>query len=149
MSASRSLRHIDRRANGGQYFIFGQSPNISYGVSRISYGRRPYFIAIAPLIFPPPERKCRRKQEKSCNRQRGLRAAKNFMKKSAISRKKRLHSWAACSIIIRRDCTRYAMKREVAAVWRGIFAEYVRSRTGRPQIRVKQPDANCRSAFGR
>ena len=30
-----------------------------------------YFIAIASLIFSPPKRKCRRKQKKSCNRQRG------------------------------------------------------------------------------
>ena len=35
----------------GRYFIFGLCPNISYGVSRISYGRRPYFIAAAPLGF--------------------------------------------------------------------------------------------------
>ena len=45
--------------------------------------------------------------------------------------KKDLHSTLENGIIIKRDCTRYAMKREVAAEQAGFSVEYVRFQTGR------------------
>ena len=46
--------------------------------------------------------------------------------RNAKNAKKYLQSRGEHGIIIERDCTRYAMKREVAATWQGISAEYVR-----------------------
>ena len=48
---------------------------------------------------------------------------KNFFFAKA---KKALQIKGLCGIISERDCTRYAMKREVAALGQGISVEYVR-----------------------